>query len=430
MTDYISLIISVLLAFCHVLILRKCMIILLGSWLQSIKSKLLWLGYLIFIITGNILPSVRGGILLMGNLLFLIAISVVLIDAPLRMNIFFSFIICAMWSISEVLVGTMFQLHFLEFTHSDGMLTFLSQMLMLIVVFLIGKFHNEKLITEISIKRFLTLAFIPLFSIYLVNELLKLAEAYPQYDRVATVTSGSLLLINYFIFDLYDSIKRNTQLVAENQLFAQQLEMSSRHTAEQELMYNELRTLRHDMKNHMTSLLGIIKAGDNDKAVEYIKQLSGEVDLFRHNEICRTGNVIIDSLINNKYSVALNAGIDFDADIFVPNVLPFKDEHVVIILGNLLENALEANYKITDQNKYIKMEMKYEKSMLHICIKNRCIDDKYKYNDGLVLTTKEDKANHGMGLPSVRRAVQEYNGDLMVKKVNDEFVSVAVLYAQ
>jgi sensor histidine kinase regulating citrate/malate metabolism len=112
----------------------------------------------------------------------------------------------------------------------------------------------------------------------------------------------------------------------------------------------------------------------------------------------------------------------------VPANLSFRSDHLVIILGNLLENALEACYKVEPGKRYIKVDITYEKGVLHICIKNSCISEKRRGRDGAFFTTKEDKENHGIGLSSVKKAVKYYDGEVMIKDDIENFTVVAILY--
>ena len=88
------------------------------------------------------------------------------------------------------------------------------------------------------------------------------------------------------------------------------------------------------------------------------------------DEISHTGNIVVDSLVNHKYALAQKDGIQFEARVFIPSVLPFQSGHLAIIFGNLLENALEACRKLPQEQRYIILEATYIKEMLQICIKN------------------------------------------------------------
>ena len=147
------------------------------------------------------------------------------------------------------------------------------------------------------------------------------------------------------------------------------------------------------------------------------------------DEISHTGNIVVDSLVNHKYALAQKDGIQFEARVFIPSVLPFQSGHLAIIFGNLLENALEACRKLPQEQRYIMLEATYIKEMLQICIKNGSPEKLKKDNSGRYLTTKKDTGCHGIGLASVEQALADYDGELFTQHEKGEFQVSAVLYS-
>ena len=419
---------GILVALFQVLIARKCMGVLLGSEKEGIKSIILWTLYYVYVATTINIISFRGTYLLLGNVLFILTIAIVTKKASLTMKFFSAIIIYSIWMIVEAIVGLMLAHIGILHIVSERFADFLSQMIVLFIVITLEKYKKDRFTKDISLKTFFTLAWIPVVSVYFVMVSVDVSTKYPNYDGFAACASVVLLLTNYVVFDSYDWVNRTVQLRAQNRLFVQQIQLCSRQTAEQEATYKELRRLRHDMKNHLTSLIGMIDSGNANDARDYIENLLNDGKLIKTGDISRTGNIVVDSLINYKYSMAKELGIDFNANVFIPTELPFKNENIVIILGNLLENAIEACVKVDSNNRYIGLEMNYEKNMLHICIKNSCIGAVNKNSSGEIETTKEDKENHGMGIPSIKMAAKEYDGDVLIKNEENEFTVVVVLY--
>ena len=401
--------------------------VLLGSGKKDIISNILWVLYYIYVATTMNIFSFRGTYLLIGNMLFVFTIAIVTKKASLLMKIFSVIIIFTIWTTVESLIGITIDRIGISFIVSDRVSDFLSQISVLLIVITIEKYKKDRFSKDISLKTFIMLAWIPVVSIYFEIVSVEVSRKYPNYDGFAAIASVVLLLTNYVMFDAYDWVNRTVQLRAQNKLFVQQIQLCSRQTAEQEATYKELRRLRHDMKNHLTSLLGMIDSGSTNDARDYIENLLNDGKLIKTGDISRTGNIVVDSLINYKYSMAKELGIDFNANVFIPTELPFKNENIVIILGNLLENAIEACVKV-DNNRYIGLEMGYEKNMLQICIKNSYTGEIKKNIAGDLETTKEDKENHGMGILSIKMAAKEYDGDVLVKNEGKDFAVVVVLY--
>lgn len=133
--------------------------------------------------------------------------------------------------------------------------------------------------------------------------------------------------------------------------------------------------------------------------------------------ISNSGNIVIDSLLGYWHLVAKREGIDFLVNVSIPMKMSFKGADICLILGNLLENAVEAAEKVRE-NKYIKIKMKYDKSNLLIFLINSYQGQLIKMKDKSLKSTKSDVGNHGVGLPSVYRAVAKYHGIHAVPTVN------------
>ena len=122
---------------------------------------------------------------------------------------------------------------------------------------------------------------------------------------------------------------------------------------------------------------------------------------------------MIDSLIGYWYVVAKQMNIKFTIDVNIPMMLPFKGADLSLILGNILENAVEAASKEAG-DKYIHIRMKYDKNNLLIFLVNNYNGKLIKTKDKKLKSTKIDSGNHGIGLSSVERVVSKYHGVLTI----------------
>ena len=262
-----------------------------------------------------------------------------------------------------------------------------------------------------------------------MHHIFLIAASHSEYSFFSVVAGILLLLVNYVIFMIYDRIGQAAELQSRNQLYEQQLDLCSHQAEERELHYLELRRMRHDMKNHLLGILGMVNAGQTKEAGDYIQKMLDDGIGTGADEISHTGNIVVDSLVNHKYALAQKDGIQFEARVFIPSVLPFQNGHLAIIFGNLLENALEACGKLPQEQRYIILEATYIKEMLQICIRNSSSGEVKKDGIGRYLTTKEDAGCHGIGLASVEQAIADYDGELFTKYEHGEFQASAVLYS-
>lgn len=214
----------------------------------------------------------------------------------------------------------------------------------------------------------------------------------------------------------------------QNRLYGQQLELCSRQAEERESLYLEIRRLRHDMKNYLSCLLGAVQTGEKKEAEMLIQEMLNDGISNRTSEVSRSGNIVVDSLVNYKHDLAEKEGIMFEANVFIPVSLPFQSGHLAVILGNLLDNALEACRGVPEGQRYIKLDISYVKEMLQICIRNSYHATHRKDSSGRYLTTKKDTLDHGIGLSSVEQAVSCYHGEMTAEGTGNEFRVSVVMY--
>ena len=390
MTELIMLIPEIFVPFLYAYIFQKLMTLFLGKRNNRVVAgKIGWACFIVYqILTNHFINSINPWLMISINVFILFIIGVIERDVPIKRSAFFAIMICVINMLMEVagiLIMTFVGVDIAIRNKTGG---YMASVLLLIMDIVLSKTKKDKRHSDIPGRVYSVILLIPIISVILMNWLFLLASNYTVYTNMAIISGCFFLLMNYIIFEVYDKISLDAELKSENRLYCKQLELCSAQASDQENFYSEIRRTRHDMKNHLTGLFEMIKQGHNEEACEYIERLLKDGINVDAEEISRSGNIIIDSLINHKYKIAKSNGIDFDATVFVPAKLEFRSDHLVVILGNLLENALEACYKVEPGKRYIKVEVSYEKGILRICIKNSCISEKRRGSDGAYFTTK------------------------------------------
>ena len=182
---------------------------------------------------------------------------------------------------------------------------------------------------------------------------------------------------------------------------------------ERELSMLQLRDIKHNMKNNLISILAYAENKEYEKMTGFIEEIMGEGGMVIAS-ISNSGNIVIDSLIGYWYVTAQNKRIIFKTDICIPMIMPFKGADLSLILGNLLENAVEAAEKV-EENRYINVKMKFDKNNLLLFVDNSYKGKLLKTRDNRLKSTKSDAENHGVGLASVYRAVAKYHGSVVIE---------------
>lgn len=183
-----------------------------------------------------------------------------------------------------------------------------------------------------------------------------------------------------------------------------------------------LRAQRHDFNNYISTIYGLIQLKKLEEAKKYILNLSNDVSDL--NEIVNVYHPVVGAVLNMKKEKAARKKIDYNVDVDLPSELPFEFVDLSTILGNLLDNAIEACEKIS--NTYTKIDIKMYIKDLHMVIKieNSKSNEVILSDNKLIgyVTTKLDKENHGLGLRNVKKAVDKYDGAINIQDNGKTFM--------
>ena len=196
----------------------------------------------------------------------------------------------------------------------------------------------------------------------------------------------------------------------QNRLLHKQVE-------EVEHIYKTMRGWRHDYHNHLQSLKVKLNQHQIEEASLYLNEL--EKDLNDISLLVESGNVNVDAILNSKLSLAKDKGIDLNVKVVVPDPFPLKDTDICVLLGNLIDNAIEACEKVKE-NPFIRLYIGIYKNQLYISVSNatselvRKMDEEY-------ITNK--RGNHGHGLKRINNIVEKYDGFISRNNEPGVFVS-------
>lgn len=239
-----------------------------------------------------------------------------------------------------------------------------------------------------------------------------------------SISIGVVLLINFTVFFLYDSLARLYQEKQAKDFIEQQNIYYENQLQLIKTSIEATNILRHDMNNHLSAVFSDVTNGNIQETQKHLIDI---IDGYKKGEdfIC-TGYSAIDSLINFKLQFAKNNGIKVNVTASIPSNLKITSFDSTVIIGNLLDNAVRAASSVSE-NGFISVVMRYSKGMLLIKISNSYIGA-IKRENGYLITTKSDKANHGYGLKSVKEVVEKYNGSLEIETGENTFTTTAVMY--
>lgn len=301
-----------------------------------------------------------------------------------------------------------------------------SKIIMYILVHALKQFRKNDPLTDISFKYWGRLFFIPLVTIYVIHNTFYLTVQ-NQRNIFFLITAILMILVNYVAFDVYDRLGSQQETERRNFAYEQQITLCNRQAAEREAAYQETRRIRHDLNGYLVDLKASILSGELKDAERKIDAILEHNQIYRH-EVSRSGNLVIDSLINYKYSLAQKEGIRMKCYVFVPERVPFDGADLCVILGNLLDNAMEAVGSLPEGERQIDLSVSQVKGSLSITVRNPYQGKIRTDENGQIVTGRQDGRNHGIGLPSVRLSVAKYNGELLTDYGDGVFRATVLLY--
>lgn len=353
--------------------------------------------------------------------LFLIALCY---GGSIEKKVITSILICVCQFTAETIVASILILSDMHISDTGYNGNAFSYILSTIIFWMIYRFIKlfKNINTELTLPTSFTLIVIFFSMILIVMEMIILPQESIS-KNVKIISAIGMLMAVFLVIYLYDVISkyyteklRFEIIEREKNYYMKQAELLEKNN-------KGIRNLRHDIVNHLYAISAMVD-DTNEDVKTYIHNI---INKDNKDEIySSTGNVALDSIINYKLSGTKEQNIQVNVKITIPNCIKEGIEDLIAIIGNLLDNAIEA-LKMVEEDKYIDLKMKYKSGAIFIEVKN-------KYNgivnqkNGRIITKKVDKKIHGIGLESVRAAVSAHNGIMEVDFDDKEFRVSVMIY--
>lgn len=226
-----------------------------------------------------------------------------------------------------------------------------------------------------------------------------------------------LIEIHIFIYCLIQKIQRNEK--REKHLLQQQNRYYRTQYLNSRKQWKNVQKMYHDMRNMYVLELGYLKKQQYDLLQKHYESILGELKC--ENTWIDTGSLGIDSILNYKREWAKELGISIKIYTRIMGGVTVKDEDLIRILGNLIDNAIEAVERLEVKDREIRLSVKSDKTALLIHVSNKYIGNRTKDRRGDYVTGKRDKKNHGIGLKTINSIVKKYKGNMETSEVSGEF---------
>lgn len=217
--------------------------------------------------------------------------------------------------------------------------------------------------------------------------------------------------------------------VAQEEQFEQELVLNQvsdmeKHIGEVEKLYQDIRSLRHDMGNHIQILEHLVAHNNMDDAAEYMEHLQKE-----WNDVSpeiKTGSPVIDVILMEKMREAEEKRIRFTSDLYYPENTKLNAFDMSVIMNNALNNCME---NVSGDDPYISISSFRKNSIFMITIKNS-YQGELNYSDSDLPETTKSGKGHGIGLNNIRRVAKMYMGDISLEQVDKEVILSIMLQVE
>lgn len=313
-------------------------------------------------------------------------------------------------------------LHGREFTNNA--LTFIVALSVTHIIFLllaelltrVQKFE----IREVSLRVWIILLVIPTTTIavlFCIVPLISSEIGGVHYFSIFFIVVG-LLAINIMNFFAFDQFTKLTFQKKEKELIQQQIKIQAQHYKELESSYHMLRQVRHDLKNYQEALHHLISSESQAEVTGLVKSINHKLDVIGIH--IYTGNTLLDAIITSKIREADNKNIHISCDIKIPQGLALTSDETIMIVSNLLDNAMEACQRLSDKKKEIKLKINYNRPVLFIHLENSCDNNSVlNYHSGR--SSKGNQLNHGIGIRCIKQAVNNLDGTMEIQTKDNRF---------
>lgn len=211
-------------------------------------------------------------------------------------------------------------------------------------------------------------------------------------------------------------IRRTLYNMIDRRIERFQSELIEKQVHEIQNMYRQVRGWRHDYRNHISNMKIWLSQGNYQKLDSYLDELADDLDTV--DTVIKTGNVMADAILNSKLGTAEKLGVRLNVKANVPEGIAMSDVELCSVLGNMLDNAVEACASLPEEERFIRIYIGRLKGSFYLSVQNSA--GEIRKEKGTYLTTKEDPSEnmHGYGLFRIDRVAKKYGG--YVNRQNEE----------
>lgn len=299
------------------------------------------------------------------------------------------------------------------------LLILICKMLLFGIIILIKKRWNvNDSLNMISDFEWLKFLYFPVMTIVAIISMLINFDSMNSAKTNSTllIIAFGLVIMNIFVFYLIRDIVEREIRIQEDKLFRERVSSETNMYRSISENFEKQRKRAHEYKNHMGCIEGMLNEGNITETLEYVSKITG--GLQKELDSIDTNNVIINAILNTKYQEANEKNIVMAFRVNDLSRVILKDEDIVIILSNLLSNAIEACEEI-EGKRVIQLKFVDEDHMTVISVKNTA--NQVKIENNQIITSKKNKEEHGIGIRNIQDTVEKYDGSCVIQNNDGTF---------
>ena len=403
-----------------------CYNMLLGTFFKpkfDLKKHYIFLGVICFLHMIN--SYLNLNYIQLALILILFFVLSFVYDCKVYLKFVFTAIFVVDTVVCELVVGALSMLlQNTNYYNSDDqgvewiVLGIATKFLLYITILITKLLHQRKKNEQYYDSKSIPLLLLMPFSSLIILFMLEVALSHMENRSMQVSLLVVLLLLVISNIAEFELLDRQSKYVKDRLELDFLKENMSSQIAHYEAVYNsqqEIRKIKHDSKNAYTAVLAQIK---NGKMEEVKKYLNDTITVLNSSDrIVNTNHPAIDALIQSKLDKCDEKNIKTDFKYFYNEEILVNEIELSVILGNLLDNAIEANEKIQSE-KYINLLISVQNSEINITMENP-----YEQSNEDLKTTKKDRHSHGYGIKSITAIAEKYGGTARFTQSNNTFIS-------
>ena len=340
-------------------------------------------------------------------------------------SIFVMLLIMGITTVVLSIEGCIIGKGYLNLVIQKDLYRFVGVVVIQIVLFYLTRFmiKRTKKDSTYSLKwnEWFVLLIIPVISIFTMSFvsliIINIEEQLSPMQHIFSILSIlGILMTNSLVYVLYVNMQKDHAKQLEYSILQQAFKSQEKSVEETKILYQSVRSIRHDLKQHFQVALTMLHSGKINEAVDYMEKYNDTVlDGISNKVFC--DNDVVNYIINSKSKICSDRHIKIY--IYIANEIPeFSDLDLCVLLGNALDNAIEG--VSGDGNNEIYLELRNVDNFFMISVKNTIINSVLEDNPNLI-STKNEKEVHGLGILSMKEVVQKYNGSIEFYESDNKF---------